>query len=349
MKKVTTYIPHFLKYQKGCGLTENTRKRGRYYLQRFARWLGEVDIRNIDYSIILNYIEYLRGLKNNRGKYLCPSSIATELSTHKEFYTYLYKSEYIFKNPMENIKVKQKGSRKERKIFSEKDISLFLDSIGIRTPHEQRDRALFELMYSSALRVGEIIDLTIENTNLDDRVCFLKRKGGQEGFIPFSLAALKFLRIYIGNGRKKHLRYVRNSDVKNILFLNRRGKLTWKALKGRFRKYLQRCGLENKGYTHHSIRHATATHLLSHGASIRYVQELLGHESIKTTEIYTRPTVENIKTVYRTYHPRENEYFKEIDSEYVAECEKMKKQIIRKRKEYARKKRRALKRKDLKK
>ena len=340
MKKVTTYIPHFLKYQEGCGLKESTRKRSKHYLKKFSRWLGEVDVRDVDSFMMLDYIEYLRSLKTNRGKYLSPSSIAVELSTHKEFYKYLYKSEYILKNPMEDIAIKQKGSQNERKIFSEKDISLFLDSIGIRMPHEQRDRALFELMYSSALRVGEIINLTIVNTNLDDRICFVKRKGGKEGFVPFSLTALKFLKIYIAHGRKKHLRYVINPNFKNILFLHSRGKLTWKALNGRFKKYLERCGLQNKGYTHHSIRHAAATHLLSHGASIRYVQELLGHESIKTTEIYTRPSVENIKAVYRTYHPRENEYFKEIDAEYLAECEKMKKEIIRKRKEYARKKRR---------
>ena len=95
----------------------------------------------------------------------------------------------------------------------------------------------------------------------------------------------------------------------------------------RFRAYLKDCGLAGKGYTIHSVRHACATHLLLHGANIRYVQELLGHENVQTTQVYTRPTNENIKKVYRTYHPRENEYFKEVDSKYVKQVRSLKSRL----------------------
>ena len=99
--------------------------------------------------------------------------------------------------------------------------------------------------------------------------------------------------------------------------LSTTGPLSWKVVRTRFRKYLLSAGLEEQGLTVHSIRHAAATHLLAHGAGVRYVQELLGHRSLKTTQIYTRPDVENIKAVYRTHHPRENRYYREPDEEYL--------------------------------
>jgi hypothetical protein len=108
----------------------------------------------------------------------------------------------------------------------------------------------------------------------------------------------------------------------------------------RFRKYLEETDLKGKDYTLHSIRHATATHLLSHGTDIRYIQELLGHESIQTTQVYTRPCDEDIKRIYKCYHPRENEYYREVDSEYLKAVCQLKNDIIRQRKEEERKKRR---------
>lgn len=260
-------------------------------------------------------------------------SLQVEVSVLKGFFEWLYKSEHILINPMEDIVIQQPQSGSERNIFTEEDIAIFLDSIGIATATGQRDRALFELMYSSGFRVEEITGLKLAEVNLEERICFVVRKGRKDGYVPFSETALKFLLKYIGDGRKWYLKKVRNPEMKDILFLNTSGKMSWKSLRTKFRKYLAGCGLADKGYVMHSIRHATATHLIAHGASIRYVQELLGHESLKTTQIYTRPTQENIKRVYRTYHPRENEYYKEVDAEYLREIENLKNRIIWQKKE----------------
>jgi integrase/recombinase XerC len=217
------------------------------------------------------------------------------------------------------------GERGLRKIFSEQEISRFLDIIPVTNPANQRDRALFELMYSSGLRVNEALGIEFEHLNLDERVVLIRMgKGKKDRYVPFSVEALKCLFVYLENGRKMHLQLIKRLDDKRYLFLGGRGKVGYRRMRRHFQDYLEECGFKDRGYTMHSIRHAAATHLLQHGASIRYVQELLGHEDLKTTQVHTRPQVENIKRVYRTYHPRENEYFKETDEEYLRHVYKLK-------------------------
>jgi integrase/recombinase XerC len=337
MKGTGLYIYPFLKYQEGYGLARGTIRRTKYYLMKLSRFLGDIDLRDIGRDEITDYVEYLKTLRNNRGHIVSELSIKTELSMIKGFFEWLYKSEEILFNPTEDIEILCNRDGKERKIFTEEDIALFLDSIGTDLPVEQRDKALFELMYSSGLRVGELRNLKLDELNLEERICFIIRKGKKEGYVPFSEVSLKFLLKYIQGGRKQFLKRLRNQDEKNILFLSTRGKISWKVLRTRFNKYLMRCGLKDKGYVMHSIRHTTATHLIAAGASIRYVQELLGHESLATTQIYTRPGAENIKRVYRTYHPRENDLYMEIDSEYLNEVRKLKEGLIWQRERYGKK------------
>lgn len=175
-------------------------------------------------------------------------------------------------------------------------------------------------MYSSGLRSSELINLEAAQLNLDDRILFVKQgKGKKDRYVPFSTAALKFLLLYINKKRNTRNDY---------LFPGLNGKMNYGKLRLRFKKYLNSFGLSKKGYTMHSVRHATATHLLSHGADIRYVQELLGHEDLKTTQLYTRPEEDNIKAVYRTYHPRENEYYRELENNYINEAFALKDRLL---------------------
>lgn len=332
MKTLHGLIKAFLDYQAGYGLRPSTVKRNGYSLKRFALWLESQDIREVTRYRIWEYVGYLRGFITCRKKPLSPRSIQVELIVLKGFFDYLFKNESLLVNPMEDFPVKQKGERKLRAIFSLEDIGVFLDSIPVGTEDQQRDRALFELMYSSALRAGEIRGAQLEHVNLDERVLLVSGKGEKDRYLPFSEVALKFLVKYIGEGRKRHLARLRREDQGRFLFLNRTGQVGYSCMLKRFRRYLTKCGLEGKEYSPHSIRHATATHLLAGGASIRYVQELLGHEDLKTTQVYTRPGVENIKSIYRTYHPRENEFYQEIDREYLKKLKELKEGLIAEKK-----------------
>lgn len=337
MKSITPYIPLFLDYQKGCGLAMSTRKRAKYYLKRFAFWLGEIDIREVCLDTFLSYRAYLTTLKNQKGEPIKRISIEHHFSVLKGFFTYLYRSDLLLLNPAEDLSVNLSKSGNEHTLFSKEDITLFLDAISIETPVGQRDRALFELMYSSGLRSEEAAGLLVDHVNLDERICLIKGKGNRERYVPFSVTACRFLVKYLGDGRGKLSKALVHKDAKRFTFLSSAGKLSWKVMRTRFNGYLKACGLEGKGYTIHSIRHSTATHLLENGASIRYVQELLGHRSLKTTQIYTRPSVENIKSIYRTFHPRENEYFREVDDAYLVELIKLKAELMTGKEEQRRK------------
>jgi integrase/recombinase XerC len=333
MKNAQALLKGFMDYLKGCGLSRTTVERSYYLVGRFLAWLNDEDVREVDDKKIGEYREYLSMLVSRfTGKPLKRASLGVEMSAVKSFFEYLFRHELILKNPLEGIRFAEHGESSLRKIFSEAEIARFLDSIPVTNPATQRDRALFELMYSSGLRVNEALNIEFEYLNLDERVVLIKMgKGKKDRYVPFSEAALRFLLAYVENGRKRQLELIKRLEDKRYVFLGGKGKVSYRRMRRRFQDYLESCGLKHRGYTMHSIRHTAATHLLQHGASIRYVQELLGHEDLKTTQLYTRPQVENIKRVYRTYHPRENEYFKEVDEEYLRHLEELREELLKKR------------------
>jgi integrase/recombinase XerC len=321
-------VPHlskYLEYEKGCGHSEKTVTRNAYLLGRFSRYLEGKDAREISSGDILEYLNLRRTASGPAGKILKPASVALVLTTIKGFFDFCVAHELVLRNPAEGLKIADAKSSSRRKIFAEDEIAALLDAIETKSAEGQRDRALLELMYSSGLRVGELLNLEIEALNIEERVLLVKRgKGRKDRYVPFGEGAQGHLVKYITDGRKRQLGRSRNSELKRFVFLAKGRRLSYAGILVRFHRHLKEQGLEGCGYTMHSIRHSTATHLLAHGASIRYVQELLGHEDLKTTQIYTRPTEGNIKAVYRSYHPRENEHYKEVDSEYLEELSKLK-------------------------
>lgn len=329
MEPINVLLAGFLDFQKGCGLSTITIKRSGWLLNKFFRWLKDKDIKDVTRIDISLYREHLKKTKSRlRKKPISPQSRRLEMCMLKSFFGYLVRQEKIFVNPLEGMKIKQESGNSIRKIFTEEDISIFLDSIPVNKPGTQRDRAIFELMYSSGLRVGDIRNLEVEHLNLEERILMVRGKGGKDAYIPFSEVARKFLVTYIKYGRKIILKTMYRTKDKRYVFIAQKGKLDYSRMHSRFHSYLEACGLDKKGYTMHSIRHATATHLLAHGASIRYVQELLRHEDLKTTQLYTRPTIENIRAAYMTYHPRCNEYYKEPDKEYIYQVRELKTRLI---------------------
>lgn len=308
-------------------------------VKNFLLWIDK-DIRDITETDIYRYHdEYLQTYTGITGKPLTKQTINDRLTTVCQFFTYLYRNEHLLTNPAEHVVFDRKQTKKQKKIFTAEEINIFLDSIPVGTPVLLRDRALFELMYSSGLRGSEPLNLETEDVQLRSRVLLIRQgKGRKDRYVPFSAAAQRFLTAYLTKGRDYFVRRV-NPAHRKYLFLTYKGKMSTGYLFKIFKKYLEQAGLEERGFTLHSIRFATATHLLEAGANIRYVQELLGHEQIDTTMRYARPSEENIKKVYRMYHPRENELYEEIDSEYLKHLEAMKtkrlyeKEYRRKRKE----------------
>lgn len=248
---------------------------------------------DVSYDQILSFLEYL-------NENYCGSSISRMLSSSRNFYKFLVREKIVKKNPFIQIK-NPKKPKKILEVLSENEVNRFLNRIPYSTKLEIRDRAMFELLYSSGLRVSEIVNLKISNIDFDEGLIRFIGKGEKERITPVGETSKLFLKKYLNIARFNIEKEIKSDYV----FLNKNGKkLTrqgfWKILK----KYDKKINLGKNLYPH-IFRHSFATHMIERGADLRVVQELLGHSDISTTEIYTNLNRKYIKDIYFKYHPRE--------------------------------------------
>lgn len=229
-----------------------------------------------------------------------PTTRARKVAAIRSFFRFLTAEKTIPEDPTLNVKSPHVG-RSLPKPISERQAMLLLEQPTKRsTPEAKRDVAMLELLYASGMRVSELVSLNLEDVNAVDGEVRCFGKGRKERLVPIAPRAIRAIEEYFKEGRS---RLVRNKEEK-ALFLNRRGdRLTrqgfWQILKG----YAKSAGLEGE-VTPHTLRHSFATHMLSGGADLRTVQELLGHANISTTQVYTHLTTEHIRRSYEKSHPR---------------------------------------------
>ena len=290
----------------------------------FAKWFKKylketdcpIDMRDINVKHIKNYIKYLGTVVSKKTeRFLAEETKHALLITVKQIFRCLYLRDLILINPAQDIKLK-KSKRKKKVILTQEEIGTVLDSVD-----QLRDRTMYELIYSSGLRISEATGLKINDIDFETRMLILRKsKWGKDRMVPVSEIGMTYLKKYLAG---------REERKEELVFPGMKGRrLATSGLNRRFKEWVKEAGIKRKGVTLHSIRHCTATHLLENGADIRYVQELLGHESIDTTVIYTHGLYENLKKVYKSYHPRENEYYEEVETEYVKRLEELRKRLI---------------------
>lgn len=227
-------------------------------------------------------------------------SQARILSGVKAFYRYLLFEELIEKDPTALIEGPKLG-RKLPDTLDYTEIEKLLDAIDLGTPEGGRNRAMLEVLYSSGLRVSELVDLRMNNVYFDAGFLRVVGKGNKERLVPVGKDALKYLKIYKDEIRV-HLSVQSGSE--SYMFLNRRGKKLTRVMVFTIIKQLAaKIGLK-KVISPHTFRHSFATHLIEGGADLRAVQEMLGHESITTTEIYTHLDRDYLRQVIQEFHPR---------------------------------------------
>lgn len=278
----------------------------------FQKEKGIYDIREINKKDIIQYFNYLKSRPNQKREgTLALDTVEGIVSSINLFYSTLYKNMIIKENPFHGLQLDIRRSKNwKRKPLTKYEMSKFLESIDPVTPKGLRDRAIFELMYSSGLRACEISNLKICDINFEQREMIVRGKFGTERMVPVSEFANKFLILYLGKKTfQTDLPVFPGESNKKGLNTNYIGVL--------FKKYLEKNGMKLDGVSVHSIRHSTATHLLDNGASIRYVQELLGHKNLKTTERYTHIQTEKVGKIYREYHPREHKMIDTVDEKYL--------------------------------
>ena len=271
------------------------------YVRDVVKLKQFVDISNLNLSplnvtqeIIKNYLIYLGELE------MSAHSQSRMLSGIKSFYSFLEYEELISENPAELIDAPRLG-RKLPDVLNIFEIEQIFEAIDHSTPEGARNRAMLEVLYSSGLRVSELINLKLNHVYFDIGFLRIIGKGNKERLVPVGKSAIKHLKIYIEEVRC-HIHV--KPGFENFVFLNRRGRNLTRVMIFTIIKDLATSVGITKRVSPHTFRHSFATHLVEGGADLRAVQEMLGHESITTTEIYTHLDREYLKQIIKDFHPR---------------------------------------------
>jgi integrase/recombinase XerD len=283
------------------GLSANTVSAYRRDLEKFQIWLSSTPVAEIDTSTIADFEANLRVLK------FSPASINRIESTLRTFFKHV-QQEHGLNNPTIDIVSSKSKRRLPKALQIDQVISLINAAFHEGQPITIRDRTIIELLYSSGARVSELMDINISDINVvasddgDITTVKLRGKGGKERIVPLGSFATKAIDDYLI--RVRPMLAAKNAKVDGAFFLNARGtRLTRQTAWNIVLKAAEVAGV-SEAVSPHVFRHSYATHLLDGGADIRVVQELLGHASVTTTQIYTLITIDKVRESYRTAHPR---------------------------------------------
>lgn len=295
----STYISEYISYLKiEKSLSKNSIEayhRDIYMLQSFLE-LQKLNIQptQIELQHLRDFISWV----NELG--ISARTQARVISGIKSFYKYLLLDEKIENDPTALLESPRIG-RKLPVILSVNEIDDLINAIDLSKPEGHRNKAIIETLYSCGLRVSELINLRLTDLFFDQGFIKILGKGNKERLVPISQKAIKEIEIYI-NHYRIHSKTDKQSE--NILFLNRRGKMLTRVMIFTVIKMLAKITGLQKSVSPHTFRHSFASHLIDGGADLRAVQEMLGHESIITTEIYTHLDTEYLRDTIIQYHPR---------------------------------------------
>jgi len=287
------------------GLSENTVAAYRNDLNQLASFVEEEAAKGGSIPSWASFsrqgmLSYLLNLKERN---YATTTAARKVAAAKSFFSFMVAEGNMKDNPTQNVGSPKVAKSLPKPIPISQVRSLLEQPAKLSTPEARRDRAMLELLYASGMRVSELMSLNLDDVDTEGGYVRCFGKGHKERLIPIHRQAVLAVEEYVKEG---HPRLAPNSDER-ALFLNRRGeRLTrqgfWQILKG----YAKSAGLDTE-VTPHTLRHSFATHMLSGGADLRSVQELLGHANISTTQVYTHLTTEHIRRTYEKSHPRARE------------------------------------------
>jgi integrase/recombinase XerD len=277
-----------------CGLSQNSLSAYKRDIFEFKTLFKLSHDCNIRYKTVNDYITKLSDMNRK------PSSIARKISSLKGFYKYLQENELVRENPFEFARV-PRISRYHPDYLTVGEIERILSQPDSKTKQGVRDIAMLELLYGTGMRISELLNLKM--SAVYNEIGFIKvlGKGSRERLVPYGTMARKAVERYLTEVREK----IRSEVQSDFLFLSNREKIfsrvgIWKIIK----KYALKAAI-GKPVTPHSFRHSFATHMIEGGADLRTIQELLGHASITTTQIYTQVDKEYLLSIHREFHPRE--------------------------------------------
>ena len=264
-------------------------------LVQFARFLKDkgFTLKTVDALVVRSYLVHL----HERGQ--MKSSISRKLAALRSFFQFCLRKGWVEDNPAKVVS-SPKLDRPVASFLSEQEMESLLDLPDAGDALGARDKAVLELFYTTGIRLSELVGLDLENVGLEERLVKVRGKGKKERLVPFGRKAEDALRAYLR--RRPELTEKRPSET--AVFLNYRGgRLSPRSVERLVDKHLRRAALKRK-ISPHSLRHSFASHLLGRGADLRAIQELLGHESLATTQKYTHLDLQQLLEAHRKSHPR---------------------------------------------
>ncbi|MCH7620496.1 MAG: site-specific tyrosine recombinase XerD [Chloroflexi bacterium] len=299
---ISSFLEHLIVEK---GFSRNTWEAYRNDLEQFEQFLeerlngqaaGGAPWLAVDLNLLNQYIADLRDRKGYRD-----TTTARKVAAIKSFFSFLLLNGYISEDPTESLGSPRIG-RTLPKCLSEDDVTRLLDvAAKAGTPESNRDATILELLYATGLRVSELVSLNVSDIDFQEAYIRCWGKGSKERLVYLYPKAVVELRQYLGSARRSLLG---SHKGENALFVNHRGeRLTRQWVWSILKTYSKKANID-EGITPHTLRHSFATHLLQNGASLRHVQELLGHSSISTTQVYTHLTNHHLRQEYEKSHPR---------------------------------------------
>ncbi len=304
MQQYIDRFADYLKYQRNA--SAHTLRNYVSDLEQFHEYLcpkdpkgnrADIDIGQIDHITIREYMATL--YQEHRKK----SSIARKLATLRTFFKFLCREQVVEANPARLVSSPRLEKRLP-KVISVDEVVHFIETPDTDTVLGKRDRAIIELLYATGCRVSEIAGMNLDDFDFKHQMIRVRGKGRKERFVPFGSKAKEALAVYLEE-RVSLLDNAPNQERDaRVVFLNYQGtRITTRSIGRLIEKYVKQCAMA-QNISPHSLRHSIATHLLSAGADLRAIQELLGHARLSTTQIYTHVSIEQLMQVYDNAHPR---------------------------------------------
>lgn len=294
MDKLIQKFIEYLEYEKGY--SKKTIISYEKDLELFNKYLKEnniKEIKNIEYNVIRKYLSYLHDNKYES------TSVSRKISALRSFFKYNIKEKVITNNPMTLIS-NPKKEKKLPKYLNYEEIEKLLNSIEIDTKEGIQERLIIELLYSTGIRVSELVNIKIKDIKIKENQINILGKGNKERIVLFGEKAKEIIKIYLNAYKDEFTGNISNQ----YLLINKKGKqLTTNKIELIVKDVLKKSALK-LNISPHTLRHTFATHMLDSGADLKSVQELLGHENLKTTAIYTHISNERLKHIYINSHPR---------------------------------------------
>lgn len=303
-------LERFIEWLRVHNYSETTLAIRDEHIRYFIKWCEErnlLEINEITFPLLERYQIYISNYKKtskaySSSKYLGLETQLQRLTSVRMFFRYLLRSKEIAVDPSAELILPRVSKKLPKAIFNSKEVETLLAMADLSTPQSIRDRAMMEVLYSTGIRRAELGNLKLDDLDKERGILFIRcGKGQKDRVVPIGERAIAYLELYLEKVRQS-LASLSKGKEDNFIFLNKEGSpFALAGIADRIRQYVRRAGKETGSC--HLLRHTCATVMLENGADIRYIQEMLGHNSLATTQLYTKVTQNKLKEVHTSTHP----------------------------------------------